>query len=457
LHEAIRPTPIAGMVKRAAARSKPSAAAMLQNISANSVANGGTNVNHANQAQLNQALHNAINAWADGTATGKNTARTIVTRMLAREDRADMIKALKAAGLQDVIDDVEADASFKERQRQAVRDDFDADRNAKNAKRDKQLADLHAKQPTAEEIAKQARDNEVSEVIRIASTGTAQSRIAAIKRIQDILATGDSTGIDQLKKNINTAPLLAMVQDLPDGVIKAGALDVTETNNKATSIQNIDFTKLNAFQPVLLSLTIRYSAEGKPLPITDTINIGVKSIAHPVPSLDLVTGLGKALQRDSLLLQFFRMTSGETSFVKDFLLNLNVAKMRNSSRTSSGTKALETLRRQAEWNERRGHWAIASISKRGFVPPTTTIAITSDEVARIRSIYGIDFSKPAVIRDLLKSHNLMGFMIIDEAIGLARVFEDGDDDFDRIPLESLKKTGNDNSVIKDVVQAFARK
>ena len=161
------------------------------------------------------------------------------------------------------------------------------------------------------------------------------------------------------------------------------------------------------------------------------------------------------MQRDSLFLQYFRMTSGETSFVKDFVLNLNVAKARTSRSTSSGTKVLETLRRQSEWNERRSNWVIAAISKRNFVPPTTTVVITTDEVDKIRSLYGVDFSKPGSARDLLRSHNLMGFIIVDEAIGLVRVFEDGDDDFDRLPIDTLKAQGKETSV-KDIMTILAR-
>ena len=33
-------------------------------------------------------------------------------------------------------------------------------------------------------------------------------------------------------------------------------------------------------------------------------------------------------------------------------------------------------------------WLIASIAKRGFVPPTTTMVVTSDEVEKIKSLYG---------------------------------------------------------------------
>jgi hypothetical protein len=189
--------------------------------------------------------------------------------------------------------------------------------------------------------------------------------------------------------------------------------------------------------------------------ITDRLTLGVKAIAHPIPSLDLVTGLGTSLQRDNFILQFFRMTSGETSFLKDFVLNLKVAKARASGKTTSGRKVLETLRRQAEWNTRRDNVLFSKLTDRGFVPPTATMVVTADEVEKIRSLYGVDFSKPGTVRDMLRSHNLMGFIIVDEAIGLVRVFEDGDDDFDRLPISTLKSQGKEASV-KDIMTILAR-
>ena len=295
----------------------------------------------------------------------------------------------------------------------------------------------------------------MADIISVASRDTPQTRNVAAQRIMNLMAQGNGD-VNALRKDPNCSKLIDMIEKLPAGVIKDGSYDISAGSNKARVADAIDFNKLNQFQPVLLDLTIRYQAQnGDPMPITDSLALGVKGVAHPIPSMDLVTGLGTALQRDSLVLQFFRMTSGETSFLKDFVLNLKVAKMRASAKTTSGAKVLETLRRQSEWNERRSNVLIASIAKRGFVPPTTTLVVTADEVEKIKSLYGVDFTKPAAVRDLMRSHNLMGFMIVDEAIGLVRVFEDGDDDFDRLPIDTLKAQGKETS-IKDLMTILAR-
>lgn len=388
--------------------------------------------------QASSAVDHAKELFDNGTQEGRARAKAIVSELIGRHGH-DVVEMIRNAGMGALI--AELDLAYDEQE--AVR------------LRRKMMDD-----PAAVEAAH--RREQIAEAIRQASRTmpdgrpSPQGMAAATRAIQDMMATGDATGIGALRNNKATARIVNMLEKLPEGVVRDGAYDISATNNKAAVAGNIDFNKLNQFQPVLLNLEIRYkSNEGEPLPITDTLMLGVKGVAHPIPSMDIVTGLGTALQRDSLVLQFFRMTSGETSFLKDFVLNLNVAKARSSARTTSGTKMLETLRRQSEWNERRGNWLVAAITKRNFIPPTTTMVITADEVDKIRSLYGVDFSKPAVVRELLRSHNLMGFMIVDEAIGLVRVFEDGDDDFDRLPIDTLKAQGKETSV-KDIMTILAR-
>jgi hypothetical protein len=268
--------------------------------------------------------------------------------------------------------------------------------------------------------------------------------------VAQLMQRGDARDLlNQMKKtDERVVGLIASMEKLPKD-----ALEVYTNEARVSGWKPTEFDKVNRFPPVLLDLTVHHKSGDN---VHETkMMIGVKAVAHVVPSVDLVTGLGTALQRDSLFLQFMRLTSGETSFVKDFVLNLGAAKARASSKTSGGTKMLETLRRQAEWNDLRRTWVVAAVSKRGFVPPTTTVIVTADEVERIRGLYGVDFSKPAVARDLLKSHNLMGFAIVDESIGLVRFYEDGDGDFDRIPMSEIKERGSQTSV-KDMMTILAR-
>jgi hypothetical protein len=386
-----------------------------------------------------EQLDAAKKIFSNGTLTGREEAKKMVAQIMRQGDKG-IIQDIKDAGLGSLVDQLETEMHDKLKQ--------DAENHPSLADKKRLDAALQSDILRSKEM--------VDTAIRLATKATPQSRDAAIRAVQEIMAANDETDLARLRADKNTRDIVEMLEKLPPGVIEDGSYDITRTGNTVNVASNVDFNKVNQFLPVLLDLTVRYqTGSGGISTVTDHLVMGVKGVAHPVPSMDLVTGLGTALQRDNLVLQFFRMTSGETSFVKDFVLNLGVAKTRASGRTATGTKVLETLRRQAEWNDRRGNWVIASISKRGFVPPTTTICVTADEVDKIRTLYGVDFTKPSAVRALMQSHNLMGFMIVDEAIGLVRVFEDGDDDFDRLPIATLKTQGKETSV-KDIMTILAR-
>ena len=379
-------------------------------------------------------------------------ARADAAAATAREARAfadESAREAARASAQAARQGARADAA-NERASAARADARASGREAEAANKKLDALGKAAKEAQAQEIA--AREAKIEEAIRAANGNDHQH---AIKLVNELMQQNGGAGLDRLKRNKATAGIMEMLAKLPER-LSADVVEVQNGNAVRANWDEKDYQKVAAILPLTMQLTVDYRVGGETgRTIRTPLALGVKAVGHVVPSLDIVTGLGTALQRDSLVLQFLRLTSGETSFVKDFVLNLDTAKMRASGKTSGGTKMLETLRRQAEWNARRGNAFVAMLSKRGFVPPTTTIIVTADEVEKMKSLYGVDFAKPGVARELLRSHNLMGFMIVDEAIGLVRVFEDGDDDFDRVPFSEVKAKGKENSV-KDILTIMGR-
>ena len=425
------------------------------------VMNGDNNVSQHNSGNQNKqekpdyeeqllSRINDINRLVKAGPLGRREAQKRISDIFSNHNfqQFDILKFFQDNGtfeVNDLINDMAKDA-----------EDGELIRKQRNAK------SLEDPAVTFKRQEKMKMDNLVARVKSLASAKDASGNYSpraisqAATLVQEIINSGDPDAIKTLRQNADTRRVLEMLERFPEGVIRDGVLDVSSAGNRVAVVSNIDFHKLNEFQPVLLSLQIRYAIEGSaPMDMRDTLTLGVKAIVHPVPSLDLISSLGSAMSRDNIVLQFFRMTSGETSFVKDFVLNTKVAKERSSARTTSGKKVLETLRRQSEWNERRANRVIASITTRGYVPPTTTIVLTADETDRIRTIYGVDYTKPAVVRSLLKSHNLLGFIVIDEAVGLVRVFEDGDDDFDRIPMDTFKNQSKETN-LRDIMTILAQ-
>lgn len=390
----------------------------------------------AAQARVNAAQASAAQARADAQAR-VNAAYAAAQASAAKsktfaQQQVDAANQ-RAAGVQDA-----ARQQVKDAQTAASKAVTDA--AATHAKKAQDAIDAH----------KAEEDKKLAAAIKFANGGETRR---ASRLVAELVQAGDPAMLSRIKDVPSLAGIVTMLDKLGSQVDAIETIDNIGSTVKA-DWRATDYDKLNQAIPLTMELTLQYRV-GEQLHRTP-LTLAVKGVAHIIPSLDVVSGIGSALQRDSLILQTLRLTTGEISFVKDFVLNIDVAKTRASSKTTGGIKMLETLRRQSEWNNRRANAFVSLMAERGFVPPTTTIAITADEVSRIREIYGVDFSRPATARDLMRSHNLMGFMIVDEAIGLARVFEDGDDDFDRVPFSEVKARGKEASV-KDMMTVLARR
>jgi hypothetical protein len=218
----------------------------------------------------------------------------------------------------------------------------------------------------------------------------------------------------------------------------------------------VELEKANRFLPILLDLTIVIKSSADNVASAEhKLVLGIKGTVHPVPGADLVVGLGESPKRNSFFLSTLRLVSGEISFVSDYVLHLDVARARAASGTSAGQQVLEHLRRNAENNRTNSLLLATDLLKPGFVPPTATIVITADEAAQIRARYGVDYGKIGAAKALFLSHNIMGLMIVDEALGFARVFEDGDENFDRVPLSELENRGRQTE-LKDILTLMGR-
>jgi hypothetical protein len=255
------------------------------------------------------------------------------------------------------------------------------------------------------------------------------------------------------KKNIDRE-LLKKIDKINSRLPPNAVVDAHHKINLSNLNVASNFEKINRFPPLILDLTLAIKTDTGGF-ANSHLTLGVKNVIHQIPSLDMVTGLGTALQRDSLFFQFLRCTSGETSFVKDFIFDVNTAKRRAGKDSTKGMNALETLRRQSEWNNARQASVTKLVSNRNFVPPTSTLVISSEDVEYIKAYYKVDFTKPRVVREILNSHNLIGFCIVNENAKAVYIFEDGDDEFDIVSFEEVsRKSGT--SELKDVISILSR-
>ena len=208
-------------------------------------------------------------------------------------------------------------------------------------------------------------------------------------------------------------------------------------------------------QPTTLELGINLAISPSEV-VKTTITMGVASKVHRIPSQDIVINIGESFNRGSLLFNFLRVTSGETSFVKDFVLALDDIRDRHTS-NSKGTKLFNKLRRQVEWNKQAQNVVSRAIKDRHYVPPTATLVVTNDEVDRIKDLYNINLHSPSNVRKFMNMTNMMGFTIVDEAMGSVAFFEDGDNDFNIIAISELTRQSGKDTGVKDILSIMAKR
>jgi hypothetical protein len=233
---------------------------------------------------------------------------------------------------------------------------------------------------------------------------------------------------------------------LNDKTIDWKILDkISEEEDRDKQIQaNIDtkdVKKLNSKQPSLLELNIHYKGENT---IKDTkLVLGVKAVAHALPTNEVTEKLANSVKDNSVLFKAIQWTSGEISFFKDFLLNLDniraeFEKDNKGRRKSRWWHILKTRASESKFREIFG--------KDKFIP-NTTFVITKEEVKRMKNEYGVDVMDSSQVKKLLDIYHLLGFVVLDEINDLAYFWDSSVQDWQTMSFSALEK-GKSSSGLK---------
>ena len=174
--------------------------------------------------------------------------------------------------------------------------------------------------------------------------------------------------------------------------------------------------------------------------------VGVKSRLIAVPSTEITNRILAHYQDSNLLLKFIKLTTRETSFIKDFLFAIDRAKLDavNSSKKGSATSLLRALERRSENGKVR---KLAKTDKQ-FAKAISTIIVSQEDVEELKKSNGVDVEVFRVIRPIMEALNLLYFVIVDESSETVKILIDGADDFEVYPYSSLEKENKDDSYKK---------
>lgn len=206
-----------------------------------------------------------------------------------------------------------------------------------------------------------------------------------------------------------------------------------------------DVKKANELMPTLISLRYQVisdpknNAENVKNYIEEEIIAGVKSRLIAVPSEEITDRIIAMKKHGVNMTNLIRATTKETSFCKDFLGSIEMAKIdaKRDSKLSKTNPIWRSLQARSNKSKVR-----RLVSKSNTAAAITTLVITRQEVDLVKNQFDIDLSNPVVAIEFMDSYNLMGLVIVDEQMEIAEFIYDGDAYFETLSFAGLEKENN---------------
>lgn len=233
-------------------------------------------------------------------------------------------------------------------------------------------------------------------------------------------------------------------------------IDRINANRNARQLQHLmdnDVKKANELVPTLLHMRI-YPIDkktGEELPSIDFV-VGIKATLHPVPSDEMITNICRGVKNEDVLFNMLRWTTGEISFLKDFVFGINEIKIDAMNASHKSSKWWTMLKRRK---------AMAKIKNFVFpnkLLPNATIVVTQEEVNTIKEIYGYDLENLSIIDKLMSNYFLIAFVIVDPALQRVKFLFDGRTQFEMQTYATLAResTTNDKQ-FKEMLNMLGRR
>lgn len=215
--------------------------------------------------------------------------------------------------------------------------------------------------------------------------------------------------------------------------------------NSRVSVQlsDNDVKKCNELVPTTLSVVMT-EKQGEHFGNTHTFIIGVKGLMHPVNSDEIISNLLSGFKTGNKFFNFLRWTTGEISFVKDLVLNINGIKEDALRKYKGGSHWWTTLKR------RKTVAKLKNIRGKNQLLPNASIVCTMEEISELKEAYGLDLMEVKNIKKLMNTYFLLGFAIVDDAQELCYFIFDGESNYQAISYSGLEKENNGKNDFKEI-------
>jgi hypothetical protein len=223
-------------------------------------------------------------------------------------------------------------------------------------------------------------------------------------------------------------------------------LDKANAEHRAKAIVKLsdnDIKKCNELVPTTLSVTLQQMS-GNNFGGSVNFILGIKGLMHPVNSDEMVSNLLDGYKAGNKFFNFLRWTSGEITFLKDLLFNIDGIKEDVIKKHSKNSHWWTTLKRN------RTIARVRNIYGKNKILPNATIACSMEEIMEIKDVYNVDFMDPRNIKKLMDRYFLLGFVIVDESQELCYFMFDGENEPHALSFKGLEKENNNKNDFKDI-------
>lgn len=208
-----------------------------------------------------------------------------------------------------------------------------------------------------------------------------------------------------------------------------------------------DVKKANEMQPSLLLVNFYVNDANRDLNIAQQAVAGVKSKLYAVESADIITKIVTKHADSNVILKLVRVATRELSFVKDFLLGLDQAKLDalSKSRRGSANVLFKALERRAIKGKIR-----KSLRMENSAKAISSLVISVEEAEDIKKYHDIDIMKPSNIIPIMEKLNLLYFVVVDTTAESISIITDGETEYETYSFTSLEREAGDGAYKKVV-------
>lgn len=208
-----------------------------------------------------------------------------------------------------------------------------------------------------------------------------------------------------------------------------------------------DIKKANEMQPTMMLVNFYVNDKDRDLNVAQQFVCGVKSKLYSVDSNEIINKIITKNVDSDILLKLVKVSTREISFVKDFLLGLDEARLDalSKSRKGSGSRIFKALERRAIKGKIRRSFRMENSAK-----AISSLVISSEEAEELKKYENIDIYQPRTIVPIMEKLNLLYFVVVDSTAESVDIITDGETEFETYSFTNLERESSDNAYKKVV-------